>query len=153
MIRSIQFSDYDKVKELVESVHMVHVKNRPDVFSDAMEKLLGWDYFRDIVNNSMSFVYTIGDVIVGLVIAFEHEHKSRPGYQDRKFCIIEVFVVADDYRNQGIGHLLYDHIVDVCREKDIDGIELGCYAFNKKARDFYEELGLTLKSVRYEQIL
>lgn len=151
MIRPIQFSDYDKIKKLTDSVHKIHVENRPDIFTD--EGLLNSEYFKDIVEKSMSFVFEVGGNIIGVIVAFNRGHNPIPILKKREVCFIEIFAVDDNYQKQGIGHALFDHLVEVCKNNKINSIELMCYPFNTKASEFYEELGFTVKSVKYERVL
>lgn len=148
-MRKIVGTDYEKLKEIIGKVHKFHMDMRPDLF--VADGFFNIDYFREIVGNSMSFVYDIGDGIAGVVIAFERKPLDIPVLKKRCVCSVEVFAVADDYQGQGIGHAMYDYLADECKKAGIDAIELTAYPANGKAIAFYEEIGFNVKSVRYEQ--
>ena len=151
MIRKIEEKDYTKIRRLVDMVHQFHYDNRSDIFKE--NSLLTDNYFRFVVNNSLSCVYEIDGNIVGVIIAFEKNINLSDVFQDRKICNIEVFVVDDEYQKMGIGHAMCDYLVENCKNNGIDAVELICYPFNKSAMDFYEELGFSVKLVSMEQVL
>lgn len=147
MIRKITEKDYEKVKKLVEQVHELHMRYRPDLFVN--EGLLNADYFNDIVNNSMSYVYDAGEIL-GVIVAFERGHNPIPILRKKRVCFVEILAVDEGHQHQGIGHALCDYLIDECKKNGLDTVELFVYPFNADATEFYEEMGFDVKSVKYE---
>jgi len=63
------------------------------------------------------------------------------GKWSRKYCWISFVHVLKDYRNQGIGSLLYDDIMRICRRKRIKQIMLDIFTVNKKSTSFHKKRG------------
>ena len=63
------------------------------------------------------------------------------GKWSRKYCWISFVYVVKSYRNQGIGSLLYEDIMKICKKKGIKQIMLDIFAVNKKSARFHEKIG------------
>ncbi|NYZ76223.1 GNAT family N-acetyltransferase [Candidatus Micrarchaeota archaeon] len=63
------------------------------------------------------------------------------GKWSRKYCWISFVYVVKGYRNQGIGSLLYDDIMKICKKKGIKQIMLDVFTVNKKSTRFHEKIG------------
>ena len=48
---------------------------------------------------------------------------------------------------------LYEYLLNIARNDNVDSIELNVWAFNKSALKFYESLGMTVKNMKLENIL
>ena len=71
--------------------------------------------------------------------------------KDRKILHIEDICVDENNRKNGIGKKLYNKIIELAKEINIDSIELMVWGFNKNAIKFYESLGMNIKNLRFEQ--
>lgn len=69
---------------------------------------------------------------------------------DKKILLIEDLCVAQAYRRNRIGSRLFEYIHEYAKTKKIDSIELNVWNFNQNAIEFYENLGMSVKHVRYE---
>ena len=49
------------------------------------------------------------------------------------------------------GKRLYEEMLKYAKEQKVDSIELIVWGFNKNAINFYENLGMNLKNLRFEQ--
>lgn len=58
-----------------------------------------------------------------------------------KYCWISFVYVLKNYRNQGIGSLLYDDIMKICRRRGIREIMLDVFIVNKKSARFHRKMG------------
>jgi GNAT superfamily N-acetyltransferase len=63
------------------------------------------------------------------------------GKWSEKYCWISFVHILKDYRNQGIGSLLYDDIMRICRRKRIKQIMLDIFTVNKKSARFHKRRG------------
>lgn len=151
MIRKVKVEDYERVKNLVKQVHNIHVEKRPDMYTNAEPMPL--DYFNQIIsadNDKMMYVYEENDKIIGLAELSIKESNPIPIIKHRKTLIIEDIVVDSEYRKQGIGKEIYNYILSVATERNVDDLELNVWAFNENAIKFYESLGMTVKNMKME---
>ena len=96
------------------------------------------------------FVAEVNDVIVGEIISDIKEVKEDGSFKQRRFLFIEDICIDKNYTRKGIGRKLCDMAKQLARRENVSSIELNVWAFNKNAINFYEELGFTCKSMRYE---
>lgn len=66
---------------------------------------------------------------------------------------IDDIVVKSTYQNQGIATALFKYVEQMALKEGIDRIELDVWSFNEKAIRFYQKMGYTPKTIRYEKIL
>ena len=71
--------------------------------------------------------------------------------KDRKILNIENICVDKNYQKKGIGKKLYEQLVQLAKERNIDNIELLVWGFNENAINFYKNLGMNIKNLRFEQ--
>lgn len=57
------------------------------------------------------------------------------------FAVVENFVVSTDYKREGIGKSMMDHIENFCLEQLCSKIILQTGSDNRDARDFYTAMG------------
>lgn len=87
--------------------------------------------------------------VVGLAISFVR-HISGGPVKERDVLFVDSMAVEERYRGQGIGHELFGALLQLCRERGYDGLELQVNARNQAARAMYEKYGFTEKSVNME---
>ncbi|NYZ78533.1 GNAT family N-acetyltransferase [Candidatus Micrarchaeota archaeon] len=63
------------------------------------------------------------------------------GKWSRKYCWISFVYVLKNYRNKGIGSLLYEDIMRICKRKKVKQIMLDVFTVNKKSARFHERIG------------
>jgi len=63
------------------------------------------------------------------------------GKWSRKYCWISFVYVVKGHRNRGIGSLLYDDIMRICKRKKVRQIMLDVFTVNKKSARFHEKIG------------
>lgn len=62
-------------------------------------------------------------------------------FDNQPFALIENVVVSADYKREGIGKSIMDHIEAFCLEQDCSKIILQTSSENREARDFYTAMG------------
>jgi GNAT superfamily N-acetyltransferase len=75
------------------------------------------------------------------------------GKWDRKYCWISFVYVLKEYRNQGIGSLLYDDIMRICKRRRIKQIMLDVFTVNKKSARFHKKGGFKPLLLVYHKIM
>lgn len=147
-IRLAEERDYGAVERIMEQVHRLHVEWRPDIYVD-MEPVLPYDMYLEHLAKRQIIVADMAGETVGLLICLERYISGGP-MRERRVMFVDSMAVEERYRGQGIGHKLFDHVLELCREQRFDGLELQVNARNAKARAMYEKYGFTEKSINME---
>ena len=66
-----------------------------------------------------------------------------------KFLFLEDFIVREEYRNQGIGSLLFDATINVCKKEDLNGMIWQVLDWNAPAIEFYKKYNATISTDWY----
>ena len=150
-IYKMTIEDYDKVKKIYQKTYEYHCQKRGDVFNNVDS--LSFDYYKELINDAVCFVYKEKEEVLGFIIAKENKSKDIPMLKQRKTYFIEGLGVEENNINKGIGKKLYYALKEEAKKHNIDAIELNVWAFNQNAIGFYKHIGLKLKSSNYEEIL
>jgi len=153
VIRKLSVLDYEEVLKLFMEVQNLHYENRPDIYNN--EGFLTLDMFKDCLSNydNLNYAYIKDNKIVGILLAKIKYVLASNFVKERKTCFIDNLAVAASYRRQGIGRNLYENLKKDLNNKNVKAIELNVWAFNKNALKFYEELGMKVKNMTYEEIV
>lgn len=147
-IRLAVEQDYDAVERIMKQVQNMHVGWRPDIYIDA-DPVLPHDMYLAHLAEGQVIVAEVAGEVVGLVI-YLTRHISGGPMKERKVLFVDSMAVEEQYRGQGIGHKLFDYILQLCQEQQYDGLELQVNARNAAARVMYEKYGFTEKSINME---
>ena len=151
IIRKAEISDFQGVHKLIMQVHKLHVNERNDIYKDVDP--MNFDEFKTELSNSNN-IYLIAEFkneIVGLCFSQIKEISNNKIMKDRKILHIENICVDEKHQKKGIGKKLYEQIVQLAKEKNIDNIELMMWGFNENAINFYKNLGMNIKNLKFEQ--
>ncbi len=151
IIRKAKISDFQGIHNLIMQVHKLHVNKRNDIYKDVDP--MNFEEFRTELSNSNN-IYLIAELendIVGICFSQIKEISNNKIMKNRKILHIENICVDENHQKNGIGKKLYEQIVELAKEKNIDNIELMVWGFNENAIKFYENLGMNIKNLRFEQ--
>ena len=151
IIRKAKLGDFQGIHKLIMQVHKLHVNERNDIYKDVDP--MNADEFRTELSNSNN-IYILAELendIVGICFSQIKEISNNKIMKNRKILHIENICVDENYQKNGIGKKLYEKIVELAKEKNIDNIELMVWGFNENAIKFYENLGMNIKNLRFEQ--
>ena len=149
--RKAKISDFQGIHNLIMQVHKLHVNKRNDIYKDVDP--MNFEEFRTELSNSNN-IYLIAELendIVGICFSQIKEISNNKIMKNRKILHIENICVDENHQKNGIGKKLYEQIVELAKEKNIDNIELMVWGFNENAIKFYENLGMNIKNLRFEQ--
>ena len=151
IIRKAEIEDFNKVHRLIMQVHKLHVKERTDIYKDVDP--MSFEEFKNELSNSNN-IYLVAQLenkIVGICFSQIKEISNNRIMKDRKILNIGDICVDEKYQRNGIGKKLYNQIVQIAKEKNIHNVELMVWKFNKNAIKFYENLGMNVKNLKFEQ--
>ena len=146
LIRKLKQGDIPQVLKICSDVHRYHEKILNGYFKPQND-----DFERSAFLESLTDQQTIA-------LVAESENKVL-GYLlatitdvvyliDSKVANISNFGVSQNHRRQKIGSHLMDAFLQICKERQVDSIQLGVYVQNKTACLFYEKYGFTPLSQR-----
>lgn len=148
VIRPASEQDYEAVERIMKQVHRMHVDWRPDIYIDT-DPILPYDRYLAHLEEQQILVADLAGEVAGLLICFVR-HISGGSVKERDVLFVDSMAVEEHYRGRGIGHKLFDALLQLCRERGYDGLELQVNARNQAARAMYEKYGFTEKSVNME---
>ena len=151
IIRKAEIKDFNKVHRLIMQVHKLHVKERTDIYKDVDP--MNFEEFKNELSNSNN-IYLVAQLenkIVGICFSQIKEISNNRIMKDRKILNIGDICIDKKYQRNGIGKKLYNQIVQIAKEKNIHNVELMVWNFNKNAIKFYENLGMNVKNLKFEQ--
>ena len=147
-IRFARTEDYTQVEHMMQQIQKLHVSWRPDIYKPCDEVLSEEEFLKEVKQETM-LVAELAGKVVGLC-SFMQRHIETSRQVTRDVLFIDVMVVDERYRGQGIGHKLFDSLKKLAKEKKVDGIELQVNARNRAAYEMYTKYGFTEKSINME---
>lgn len=152
-IREAIENDYIDISNFAREVHKLHVKNRPDIYSEIDNPLLK-DRFEDLLNGNNTKLFVVEDTYNNELRAYSiiqimHQRNIQL-LVPSKFVYIDDFCVKSNHQKSGIGKLLFNHIVDYAKSEGVSSIQLTVSEFNKNAIKFYETLGMSTRNRKME---
>lgn len=151
IIREAKKEDFEQVHELIMQVHKLHVQERSDIYKDTDP--LSIDNFIEELSKD-SNIYLVAEIenkVIGICFSEIKEISDNKIMKDRKILHIVDICINEANRKNGIGKKLYDKMFEFAKEMNVDSIELMVWGFNKNAIKFYENLGMSVKNLRFEQ--
>lgn len=155
LIRKISEKDFGNINKLFIKVDEYHRINLSSIFEKKENIGRTIEYLKNICNSEESelFVAEYDNEIVGIVEINIKRTVNNFLKKDREWVSLDTIMIKEKYRNNGIGEMLMDTVLDWSREKNINRIELNVYEFNKSAIKFYQRLGFeTLNRTMYIEI-
>jgi len=151
IIKEVGLNDFQAVHELIMQVHKLHVIKRKDVYKD-VDPMNFEEFKTELLNsNNIYLVAEFENKIVGICFSQIKEISDNKILKNNKILHIQNLCVDKNYQKKGIGKKLYNAVVQVAKEKSVDSIELMVWGFNKNAIKFYQNLGMNIKNLKFEQ--
>ena len=145
MLELARECDREKVNELAQQVHAMHVAWRPDIY-EMVEEIYPQDRFSEEVARRQLYVAKIGGQVTGYVLLKIREY-NWPGVVKRKVMVVDEIAVDDRCRNQGIGTVMMEEVRVLAKAFGCTDLQLGVYPQNDAAVAFYQKCGFTIRSI------
>lgn len=147
-IRFAKAQDYSSVLDIMSQVQQLHIDWRPDIYKPC-GCLIPQEEYTAMCENRTFYVAELEGKVVGVLgIAFRHIESIT--HVTRDVIFIDTMAVDKEYRGMGIGHLFFDMLKELKKEKKLDGIELQVNAMNRAAYEMYRSCGFREKSINME---
>ncbi len=150
-IRRAENRDIPGMIELLYQVGDVHHVIRPDIFRPGAIKYTP-EALEAILKDEKSpiFVADDGGFVAGYCFCQIRGYAGSTVLTDRKELYIDDLCVDEKRRGQHIGAHLYDHAVAFAKEIGCQFLTLNVWCGNESAMRFYENAGLTKRSIMME---
>ena len=148
IVRLPRLQDYERVSQIMDQVQQLHVEWRPDVYKPA-SPLITMDMFEAILKDGNWYVAEADGVVVG-ILELMKRHVESPAQVTKDVLFISTMAIDEKYRGKGIGHLFFEKVKQLKKEKGYDTIELQVNAKNRLAYEMYRKYGFTEKSINME---
>jgi len=154
VIRDLKTEDSDAVNNLFLQVHNLHAERRPDIYKkiEKPTSSKAWDYEALVAADNIM----IGAEIDGKIVGFGILQICKPENKiltPRTFAYLKELAVDENYRRKGIATAIYKECVKRAKENGASSLELMVWNFNSDAIGFYQSLGMSVQSLKLEQVL
>lgn len=153
IVREANVNDYIGISSLVLEVHNLHVENRPDVFLEVDNPFLK-EQFEDLLNSNDTKLFVVENTdnkdLVAYSIVKIMATSCLPILIQRRFAYIDNFCVKDSYKRNGIGKLLFQHIIGYAKSQGASSLQLSVWEFNHDAINFYKAAGMSTRNRKME---
>jgi ribosomal protein S18 acetylase RimI-like enzyme len=127
-IRKANFSDLEAIRNLV--VELAIYEKEPDAVTATLE-----DYQNNFKNNWFEcHVAEKEGKVIGMILYY-NTYSTWKG----RMLYLEDFVVAEAYRRQGVGELLFEKLFEIAKEKEAKLIKWQVLDWNEPAIQFYKK--------------
>jgi ribosomal protein S18 acetylase RimI-like enzyme len=153
-VRRADSRDIPAILDLLVQVNMVHHNGRPDLFKGPTTKYSG-EELEQILRNEETPVFVCVDES-GRVLGHGFcilQHSGGRLMVEHDTLYIDDICVDGSIQGQGVGRMLYGHILSFAREKGCYNVTLNVWTCNPRAAAFYEKLGLKPYKTGMEVIL
>ncbi len=152
VISKLEMEDVKEAAKLVASLADYTLDKRPDIFipnyenweNNLIERLANKDYHMIVAKEDNN--------IVGTCVAEIKHIGDDEVTKIRDILFIEYIIVKDEYKRNGIGTAMLNHMKQFVKENNILSLELTVWGYNEDAIKFYNK-NLKVKRAIYEYIV
>jgi diamine N-acetyltransferase len=155
VVRLATLDDADVIERQTSSVQRLHNEALPFIFKPPSAALFPAQKLAELIEdpNCIVAVAEIGNEVVGhiygaVVARAENEYNPADSY-----LYIYQIGVNDEARRQGAGTALITFMRDLARALGLTALQVDHWAFNGRARDFFQACGFSPMKVTMRQAL
>ena len=148
-VRVAIIEDADAIGGLTAEVQQLHREALPDIFKSPSDKLFSREKLATLLQdaNSTVAVAESNGEIVGYVYGVIMHRPENDFKKAEKYVYIQQIGVRKDARRQGVGRALIAFIERKALASAVTGLQLDYWAFNTRARSFFESCGFSASQV------
>lgn len=141
IIRPVVESDWSAIIEIFREFVSFHAQRDPHFKKVDGHGEMFADYVRENLrtSNAIMLVAVIQDLVVGYCFALIQ--RKPPVYSEGVYGYIDNLAVLNSYQRRGIGSLLYGHVLNWFKTRNIVRIELAAAITNEKSTSFWRKMG------------
>ena len=149
IIRKATVEDIDSINKLFFELDTGAIDMQPEHFQRGSRS---FEYLLGLIKDEKSdfLLAVIDDEIIGFSLLFEKETADLNLLVPCKYAYIQDFVVAENYRNKGIGTVLMEESKQWAIKRHMDYLRLSVIPANKDAQRFYAHHGLSEQMITME---
>ena len=150
-IRKAEGRDIPGIIELLKQVGQVHHEIRTDLFRAGAQKydVAALEAILEDASRPI-FVAVQGGFVLGYCFCIHKDYLGDPVLTDRRELYIDDLCVEETCRGQGVAKALYAHTQAYAKEAGCSYLTLNVWCGNVGAMKFYENAGLTPRSITME---
>ena len=154
-VRLATLDDAEVIERQTSSVQQLHNKALPSIFKPPSADLFPSQKLAALIEdpNCIVAVAEIGGKVVGHIYSAVVTHAESEFNRAESYLYIYQIGVNDDARRQGTGTALITFILDLARASSLTAVQADHWAFNARARDFFEACGFSPMRVTMRQEL
>src|SRR5215467_14754506 len=148
-VRAAIMEDAEAIACLTAEVQQLHREALPDIFKLPSDRLFSREKLATLLQDANSTVAVaeskgeiIGHVYGTILHCPENDFKKA-----EKYMYIQQIGVRKDVRRQGVGRALIAFIESRALASAVTGLQLDYWAFNTRARSFFESCGFSASHV------
>ena len=147
-LRKTRRGDYQAVDRLLMQLHTMDVQSRPEQFAPC-DHYMSREAFESLLENEniLAFLAQERSEVLGCCFVSLLEH---PGAVPCKTAYIDLLVVDQDHRRQGIGRAMFRHVRQCAHKHGAERVELMVWNYNSAAIRAYQSYGMTPQRSIYE---
>ena len=148
LLRRMRDSDYRAVDGLLMQLHRMDVAGRPDLFAQ-QDHYMPQESFAYLLKNENVLALVAqerGQTLGCCFVSLLERQEPKP----RKAAYIDLLVVDEAHRRQGIGKALFREIQKRAKALGAQSVELMVWSYNTNAVKAYQAYGMTPQRSIYE---
>lgn len=154
IIRRATINDIPSINKLLCQVLEIHHKGRPDIFKGNAKKYTDDELGKIIADNEKPiFIAEIDEEVAGYAFCVFQQYKENNILTDIKTLYIDDLCVDENKRGMHIGKKLYEYVLEFAKKSGCYNVTLNVWECNKKAKGFYENLGMEVQKTYMEKVL
>ena len=136
---------------LLKQVGQVHRDIRPDIFRPGCQKYDETALAQLLADDTRPiFVAEDDGVVAGYCFCILRSYQNDGAMNDRQELYIDDLCVDENRRGQHIGATLYNHVLAYAKGLGCQFVTLNVWQGNDNAMKFYENAGMTPRSITME---
>lgn len=156
IIRFAEERDIPDIERLLYQVCNVHSQSRPDLFKSNGKKYDRKQISKLISNNDKPIFVAFDEEnqrVLGYAMCVMKTIKNNTALLDMKNLYIDDLCIDENFRGNGIGSQIYDHVLKYAKNQGCYNITLNVWEGNEQAKRFYDKCGLSVQKTTLEKII